>query len=231
MRGTGCRRRFEVGALRQRSRAEVGTGCPSFGGQRTVASSRRECAAPVQAPARSRSKNQTTRLLLCCKAKRASPFSRYQSTGAVRASVGQLALQRWYASPPEYEARLRLRERGLTLPSSGLAFGQPLKSNVRRLRCTKAYERSLLRYAGNHPRMWSTYCQFCTTQLRAPPLRLWGILCKACRLDSRRYIRTEFEQHLAGERSACAGRLPRSAGIHVSRERIAYLLSSASYGR
>ena len=42
-----------------------------------------------------------------------------------------LYLQRWYASPFKYKARLRLHERGLTLPSSGRAFGTPLKSNVR----------------------------------------------------------------------------------------------------
>ena len=35
---------------------------------------------------------KTTSQLHCCKARRASPFSRYQSTGSVRASVGQLAL-------------------------------------------------------------------------------------------------------------------------------------------
>jgi len=44
-----------------------------------------------------------------------------------------LCLQRWYASPSKFKARLRLTERGLTLPSSGRAFGTPLKSNVRAL--------------------------------------------------------------------------------------------------
>ena len=39
-------------------------------------------------------------------------------------------IQRWYASPSKCKARLRLTERGLTLPSSGRAFGTPLKSNV-----------------------------------------------------------------------------------------------------
>ena len=47
-----------------------------------------------------------------------------------RRSCG-LCLQRWYASPSKFKARLRLTERGLTLPSSGRAFGTPLKSNVR----------------------------------------------------------------------------------------------------
>jgi hypothetical protein len=45
-----------------------------------------------------------------------------------------LCLQRWYASASKckhkHNAR-RLSERGLTLPSSGRAFGTPLKSNVR----------------------------------------------------------------------------------------------------
>src|SRR6266568_579781 len=52
-----------------------------------------------------------------------------------RRSFG-LCLQRWYASPSKckhkYKARLWLTERGLTLPSSGPAYGGPLKSNVRR---------------------------------------------------------------------------------------------------
>src|SRR5205085_11649487 len=50
-----------------------------------------------------------------------------------RRSFG-LCLQRWYASPSKckHKARLRLTERGLTIPSSGRAFGTPLKSNVRR---------------------------------------------------------------------------------------------------
>jgi hypothetical protein len=46
-------------------------------------------------------------------------------------------LQRWYASASKckhkhkHKARLWLSERGLTLPSSGPAYGRPLKSNVR----------------------------------------------------------------------------------------------------
>ena len=41
--------------------------------------------------------------------------------------------QPWYASPSKckHKARWRLTERGLTLPSSGPAYGGPLKSNVR----------------------------------------------------------------------------------------------------
>ena len=41
--------------------------------------------------------------------------------------------QRWHASPSKrkykHKARLQFTERGLTLPSSGPAFGSPLKSN------------------------------------------------------------------------------------------------------
>ena len=52
-------------------------------------------------------------------------------------SFSSLRFQRWYASPSKYKARLRLQERGLTLPSSGPAFGSPLKSNVsRQLQCS-----------------------------------------------------------------------------------------------
>jgi hypothetical protein len=53
-----------------------------------------------------------------------------------RRSCG-LCLQRWYASPSKSKARLQLTERGLTLPSSGPAYGSPLKSNVRRRHFTQ----------------------------------------------------------------------------------------------
>ena len=46
---------------------------------------------PIQASARSRSKNQTTSQLHCRKVGRASPFSRSPSTASIRVSVGQLA--------------------------------------------------------------------------------------------------------------------------------------------
>jgi len=49
----------------------------------------------------------------------------------LKRSWDSLHVQRWYASPSKYKARLRLTERGLTLPSSGPAYGGPLKSNVR----------------------------------------------------------------------------------------------------
>ena len=42
-----------------------------------------------------------------------------------------LRLQRWYALPSKYKAKLPPQERGLTPPSSGPAYGRPLKSNVR----------------------------------------------------------------------------------------------------
>jgi len=45
--------------------------------------------------------------------------------------LGIWRIQRWYASPSKTKARFRLHERGLTLPSSGPAYGRPLKSNVR----------------------------------------------------------------------------------------------------
>src|SRR2546430_1909413 len=51
----------------------------------------RELGAPVQTPTRSRSRNRTTSRLHHRKAERASPFSRYQSMGSVRASVRQLS--------------------------------------------------------------------------------------------------------------------------------------------
>jgi hypothetical protein len=44
---------------------------------------------------------------------------------------GASSSQPWYASPSNFKATLPHRERGLTLPSSGPAYGGPLKSNVR----------------------------------------------------------------------------------------------------
>ena len=88
---------------------------------------------PVQAPARSRSKNQTTSRPHCRQAKRASPFSRYLSTSSVRVSVVQLALPALVCFAIQIQSKAASPERGLTLPSSGRAFGTPLKSNVRRL--------------------------------------------------------------------------------------------------
>jgi hypothetical protein len=52
------------------------------------------------------------------------------------------------ASPSKckHKARLRLHERGLTLPSSGPAYGSPLKSNVRRRKTPCSH--SLREYRG-----------------------------------------------------------------------------------
>ena len=115
--------------------AKVGAGCPSFGGQRTVASSRKR-----------KNSEQSRHLSLSIEAPSFGSTSLLQLRGAWRILAapilmlqprhlsGSLRIQRWYASPSEFKARLPLQERGLTLPSSGLAFGQPLKSNVRPLR-------------------------------------------------------------------------------------------------
>ena len=112
---------------------KASTGCPSFGGLRTVALPRRqENAQLLQAPlALTRKASYKSVSLL---QRREPRFSRAINPQAqFECHSGSLRLQRWYASPSKYKARLRLLERGLTLPSSGPAYGRPLKSNVRRL--------------------------------------------------------------------------------------------------
>ena len=85
---------------------------------------------------------------VCCvpsKHRSSSQFRRINSAGLApcrrakrqdqhKHQSGSLRALRWYASPFKCKARLRLRERGLTIPSSGPAYGGPLKSNVRRPR-------------------------------------------------------------------------------------------------
>ena len=81
---------------------------------------------------RSLEKQATSRFL--CPSREILVFSRVINPQAqFECQSGSLCLPRWYAPPSKYKARLRLLERGLTLPSSGRAFGTPLKSNVRRL--------------------------------------------------------------------------------------------------
>ena len=65
-------------------------------------------------------------------------FAPSPSTVQLSGRSCSLCLQRWYASPSEFKARLPLQERGLTLPSSGPAYGGPLKSNVGRHETTFA---------------------------------------------------------------------------------------------
>ena len=70
-RDTGCRRCFSSMARLPEVTAGVGAGCPSFGGQRTVASFRRPATTEHLSP---------------------GAFLRHPSSGSVQASVGQLAL-------------------------------------------------------------------------------------------------------------------------------------------
>ncbi len=109
-RDAGCRRCFSSLARLPEVTAEAEAGCPSVGGQRTVASFRR--------PA-------TTEHLS------SGAFFGTDLQAQFKRQSTSLRFQRWYASPCKFKARLRLHERGLTLPSSGPAYGGPLKSNVR----------------------------------------------------------------------------------------------------
>ena len=71
-----------------------------------------------------------------CRPREPGAFSQHQSTGSVQAPSRQLVYPALVCfaiqmKTHKYKARLRLTERGLTLPSSGPAYGGPLKSNVR----------------------------------------------------------------------------------------------------
>jgi len=81
----------------------------------------------------SRSLKKKTTSRFRCSSRESLVFSRVIYPQAqFECQSGSLRLQRWYAPPSKCKAGLRLLERGLTLPSSGRAFGTPLKSNVRR---------------------------------------------------------------------------------------------------
>src|SRR6266568_3850401 len=109
-RDAGCRRCSSSLARLPEVTAEAEAGCPSVGGQCTVASFRRS------ATTEHLSSGAFFGTDLQAQFKRQSASSRFR---------------RWYASPCKFKARLRFHERGLTLPSSGPAYGGPLKSNVR----------------------------------------------------------------------------------------------------
>jgi len=112
-----------AGASRMARSAEIGAGCPSFGGQRTAASSRKRI--------RSSRSGARTPLIEEPNYKSAS-FPQGQKSLAFlviyprpqfECQSGSLRLQRWYASPSKYKTRLPAQERGLTLqadlPSAG----------------------------------------------------------------------------------------------------------------
>jgi hypothetical protein len=131
---TGCRRRFEVSApaIRCAARAVArDTGCHRcfwFGAPARGHSLGRLGLSVLRRPARGRVISNASNygapapLAHSCGTHLQAPFKRRSAS---------LRFQRWYASPCKFKARLRLHERGLTLPSSGRAFGTPLKSNVR----------------------------------------------------------------------------------------------------
>ncbi len=73
--------------------AKVGSGCPSFGGQRTVASARtRKSIQPYRSAPNLQSKYQTSGRLHRPQLGRPGLFSQYPSTGSAQASLVQLVL-------------------------------------------------------------------------------------------------------------------------------------------
>ena len=131
-----CKALVAAGALRSerslKAAEKASTGCPfRRPAHGRITSKARECTAPSSA-SRDRSQRQATSRFRCS-SRESLVFSRVINPQAqFECQLGSLRLQRWYASPSKYKARLRLHERGLTLPSSGRAYGTPLKSNVRR---------------------------------------------------------------------------------------------------
>jgi len=134
-----CKTQVAAGASRSerslKAAEKASTGCPSFGCLRTVELPRKqEDAQRLQAPlALTRIASYKSVFFFGRESLVSSRVINPQAQFVCQS--GSLCLQRWYAPPSKYKARLRLLERGLTLPSSGRAFGTPLKSNVRRLKC------------------------------------------------------------------------------------------------
>ena len=133
---TSCRRRFAVGASVQ----DTGVVGAAFGGQRTVAPARTRVNA--QHPSKLFSVSSETpnyKSASVLQPRKPGSLSHHQSRGSLQRQSVNLRSQRWYASPSKFEARSRLHERGLTLPSSGqpkarfACFRLPLMSNVRLL--------------------------------------------------------------------------------------------------
>jgi len=121
-----------AGPSRSARSAETEAGCPSSGGQRTAAASTQENL--QRRSKRPHALDRRTKLQVGFIAVRPRA-SRLPNVVYPRVQFecrsGSFRFQRWYASPSKYKARLSLHERGLTIPSSGRAFGTPLKSNVR----------------------------------------------------------------------------------------------------
>ena len=114
--------------------ATVTAGCPSFGGQRTATAARKQGSSEHHANS---SRSSRSKYQACCKCHCPSgdgqaPRRKTNRQAQHRYPSGSLRTQRWHASPSKSKEALRFTERGLTLPSSGPAFGGPLKSNVRR---------------------------------------------------------------------------------------------------
>jgi len=131
---TGCRRCFEFFAS-FKTAAKVGAGCPP-----PAASAR-----PNQLEGKgilsvcSRTSRSQSRQRASGRPHRGTRKDLVHSLGSNRQlhfklQSGRFRIQPWYALPSKSKPRLLpLPERGLTLPSSGHAYGMPLKSNVRAL--------------------------------------------------------------------------------------------------
>jgi hypothetical protein len=134
VRGAGCGRRLEVGASGQGRQPRSARAARPSAASARLHHLARECAAPVQAPARPPIEEPKLQVSFIAARPGEPRLSRVINPQVqFERQSGSLRFQRWYASPSKYKARLRLHERGLTLPSSGPAFGTPLKSNVRHL--------------------------------------------------------------------------------------------------
>jgi len=128
----GCRRRVEFGGSFEgcsRGRRELSVlRRPAHG---CISSKARRSSASVQAPI---ALNRNTELRIGFITSTARGLALSSRAVQLSGRSCSLRIQRWYASPSKCNASLPPRERGLTLPSSGPAYGGPLKSNVRRHR-------------------------------------------------------------------------------------------------
>jgi hypothetical protein len=158
---------------------------------------------------------------------RASSLSIHLQVQLKRFSLG-LCPQRWYASPSKckhkHKARLRLTERGLTLPSSGRAYGTPLKSNVRPRFKPHTSHASRLKH---HPGRPAVHCAGCACA-RNTDFRRRSEFCASAQARGRSPFRLSTLRRLQHGRIGSYQRRYKSSSKHPTSPIEALCFQSAS---
>jgi len=156
--------------------AKVGSGCPPFGGHRTVASARtREDMQLYRSTSRPQSECQASSRLHGRQPWRSGFFSQYPSTGSAQALLVQFAPPALVCFAIQIQSTVAAPRAWPTLPSSGRAFGTPLKSNVsRQLPCSFMPSRPFtsVRFVIRSPRSVKTrpFVGSIASEIESPPI-------------------------------------------------------------